>query len=339
MAGATEAESAREGLMAYETWEGSAELTGYGAAVHGTYPIGGVRVDDVTGERVHFQIFEPKEMPGPLNSTLYKQEIKLQVTADPPRVHNLAMEVTLEQADKIAFVANRRVEVSLGLLQSTSPQSEHPEGRSMIFMRRFKGPQDLTPVDARHLAHIAAQIDDVENDRGRRITRALRWLRRADLADDEIEEFAVIMMAYDGLKRLLPQPSTGNKQGGRGRGTKAASKPGINATLRYWAVSRCGIAAADWKQIWDLRNALFHGDLTENADTRSKLSIAIPSLRLALSLALKDLLKLPENAPPYLEHTPFIVASDVQIMAPPFTPAPSSGPQAADEETTDRFES
>jgi hypothetical protein len=313
--------------MAYETWEGSAELTGYSVAEPETpesrYPIRGGRVDDVTGERVDFEISmpTPTKMPGPLQSFMYKQEIKLQVTAEPARVQDLALETTLEQADMLAFVANRRVQVTLGLLHSSSPPSGNTEGRSMIFMRRFKGPQELTRVNVGHLDHIAAQIGDTENERGRRIARALRWLRRANLADDEIEEFAALMMGFDGLKLLLPQPPGEAKGRKKGKGKKTASKPGVNATLKHWAVRRCGMPDEAWKQVWDLRNALFHGDLTDNADTRAKLAVAIPNLRLALSLALKHLLKLPENAPPYLELPPFVI-TDLQITGPAFTPDP-----------------
>jgi hypothetical protein len=53
-------------FLAHETWEGSAELTGYGAVVHERYPIRGRRVDDVTGEHVDFEISEPREIPVPL---------------------------------------------------------------------------------------------------------------------------------------------------------------------------------------------------------------------------------------------------------------------------------
>lgn len=230
--------------MAHETWEGSAELIGYGAVVHETYPLRGGRVNDVTGERVDFEISEPTEIPSPLGSTMYKQDIELQITADPSRIQELAMEEVLDKADTISFITDRRVRVSLNLLSKSSLQSGQPEDRTMLFERRFKGPQELSTIDVRMLAAVAEQIGDAESDRGRRITRALRWFRRAHLADDEVEEFATMMMGYDGLKSLLPRP-----QGG-----KSATKPGINAILKNWAVRECGIAPEKWSLVWDLRN-------------------------------------------------------------------------------------
>ena len=127
------------------------------------------------------------------------------------------------------------------------------------------------------------------------------------MADDEVEEFVAMMMGYDGLKSLLPQPPAEGQGKKRGRGKKSPSKSGINASLKHWAVRRCGKAPEAWKQVWDLRNDLLHGDITEGADARSKLRAAIPSLRLALGLALKYLLKLPEQAPPHLGLPPVVI--------------------------------
>ena len=158
-------------------------------------------------------------------------------------------QTVLDAADAISFVADRRVQVSLNLLNKSSSQSGQPGNQSMLSVRPFKEPQDLSAIDVGALAYISEQIGDNESDRGRRIARALRWLRRAYLADDEVEEFATMMMGYNGLKRLLPLPPAeggGKKKGG---GKKPASKPGINVILKHWAVSRCGIAPQNWKQV------------------------------------------------------------------------------------------
>jgi hypothetical protein len=123
--------------VAYEIWEGSAELTGYGATEHDDYPIPGLRVDDVTGERVGFEISEPREVPGPLDSSIYKQDIKLQVTADPTRVQEAAMEAVLDIADTISFVTDRRIQTSLNVLSKSPSQSGQAENQSQLFVRRF----------------------------------------------------------------------------------------------------------------------------------------------------------------------------------------------------------
>jgi hypothetical protein len=109
---------------------------------------------------------------------------------------------------------------------------------------------------------------------------------------------------------------------------------GINAVLGHWAVHHCDIAQEDWDQVWVLRNALFHGDLTEDADTRSKVANAILNLRLILGLALKHVLKLSDGDLPHLQR-PAVVVTDMQITAPPFTPAPSSSPQTPQDEAPD----
>jgi hypothetical protein len=132
---------------------------------------------------------------------------------------------------------------------------------------------------------MSQQIGDPTSERALRIIRALRWLRRASLADDEVEEFAILMMGLDGLKKLLPVPPAKSQGKQRGKGRKpSTSKPGINATLGHFAIQGCGIERVEWKRVWELRNDLFHGDLTENADTRSKIAGAIPHLRLTLGM-------------------------------------------------------
>ena len=317
--------------MTHEIWQGSAELTGYGAVVYETYPIRGARVvDDTTGERVEFEISEPTEVPGPLGSTMYKQDIKLRITADPSRVQELAMDTVLDRVDAISFATDRRVKVSLDLLEKVPGQDSQDEGHTMLFVRRFKGPQDLRAIDLQLLAYISAQIGDTDSDRGRRITRALRWLRRAYLADDEVEEFTILAMGYEALTSLLPRPPA--KDEGKKEG-KRESSPSSAEILTHWAVSECNIAEEAWRRVGGLRNGLFHGGLTENAKTRSELTLAIPSIRLALGLALKHALNLPSSAPPHLELPPFTI-TNMQITTPPFIPTEESPPQLSQEDDT-----
>ena len=135
------------------------------------------------------------------------------------------MEAVLEQADRIAFGTDRRVEVSLGLLQRVPSEEEQDEGRTILYARRWKGPQDLATVNVDLLAHISQHIGDPGSDRELRIVRALRWLRRATLANDEVEEFAIMMMGLDGLKSLLPQPPAKSQGKKKGRGRQPSSKP------------------------------------------------------------------------------------------------------------------
>ncbi len=314
--------------MTHEIWQGSTELTGYGAIVYETYPLRGGRVDDITGEHAEFEISEPTEVPGPLGSIMYKQNIKLKVTADPSRVQEFAMETALATADAIAFVTDRRVRVSLDLLEKVPSQGSQAEGRTMLFVRRFKGPQELRSSDWRLLAYISEQIGDSDSDRGRRITRALRWLRRADLADDEVEEFAILAMGYEALTSLLPRPPAEDEEKKEG---ERKTSPSSAEILTHWAVNECNIAEDDWRRVGRLRNGLFHGGLTENTETRSELTLATPSIRLALGLALKHALNLPSSAPPHLELPAFII-TDMQITAPPFIPAEDSPDPPAREE-------
>jgi hypothetical protein len=90
------------GSLAYERWEGSAKLTGYGAVVAQEYPITVWQQCDEVGERVDLEISQPMESPGQIDASQYKI-INIRVKADEARAEELAMEAVLEQADGIAF--------------------------------------------------------------------------------------------------------------------------------------------------------------------------------------------------------------------------------------------
>lgn len=319
--------------MSIEIWEGSAEVTGYGAlAAHdGTYPVETGSVNDETGERVDLKISEPTQIAGPLASSMYKQTVKLRVTADPSRVQDLAMEMLLVTADALAFATDRNVQTSLSHLTKVTSQDDQSEGDTKLFMRRFKGPQELAVLDTGFLAYIWGQLDDVETDRSRRIIRALRWLRRASLTDDEVEEFATLAMAYEAMTSLLPKPST---RGEVKKQSKGEGSPTSVEILTHWAVDRCGIPEEHWRQVGRMRNGLFHGGLTENTEVRSGLAAAIPYIRLALGLALKHALNLSSDNLPRLS-LPLFSVTDIEISGLRFTPAPDSAPKTTQDEEPD----
>lgn len=315
-----------------ETWEGTAELTGYGAAKSESYPARWAKEHASTGERVEFEMTEPAMVPGPLDSTMYMQEIKIRVTtSDSMRARDLAMKTVLKQTDAISFATDRRVQVSLSLLSKVTSQSDDPDARTVLYMRRWKGPQEpLAFIYVDILAHMEEQIGSYDNDRGLRILRALSWLRRASLADDEVEEFSILAMGMEALVSFLPRPpaKSGNKKK-KGKGNKPVEKPGTSEILRHWALKECGITQENWKRVGRLRHSLFHGGITENTETRAELATASLHLRFALGLALKHVLNLPSDAAPHLSLPPFAV-TDLHITAPPFTPASDLDTRAHD---------
>jgi hypothetical protein len=63
------------GPLAFEIWEGVAELPGYGAIIGDAYPIEDNGQYGSAGESVELKISEPTMAPGPLGSNIYKQTI------------------------------------------------------------------------------------------------------------------------------------------------------------------------------------------------------------------------------------------------------------------------
>ena len=157
--------------LTIETWEGSAELTRYGAVFCDEYPGRWAKESDATGERVEFEMSEPTLVLGPLDSQMYKQEFRIRVTTDnPTRARELAMETILNQADAISFASDRRVHVSFSLLSKVASRSDDSEERTLLFGRRWKGPQKLVYVHVDLLAYIEEQIVGSDIDRARKAT-------------------------------------------------------------------------------------------------------------------------------------------------------------------------
>lgn len=307
-----------------DMWRGTAELMGSGVAVAAAYPIRGMRVDDEIGEKVEFDIQEPVEAPGFLGAKELKQRIELRVTAEENRVEDAAGETVREIADAVSFGTGRRVEVSLGFLTNAPPGATEGPYRTIIPLKRVPVPQPPAGVSEDFLAGVAAALGDIKNDRGRRISRAMRWLRRACLAGDEVEEFSCLAFGFEALTRLLPEPSSPLPKVKKKKGKKIAEKPSTSEKLRHFAVDLLGISEEDWKRAGTLRHQLFHGGITETPETRADLAFAIPAVRLALTAAIKQLLGLPREAPPPLQR-PGPVVGRLQVIAPMFTPASEAG--------------
>lgn len=282
------------------TWRGAGWILGHAALLALTYPVKGGRKNDTTGEEVEFDILEPVEIPGPLGTKTLRQEVQLRISASRTRIHDVAEATLSEIADMIAFASGRRVHRHLGAFTNAPPDVTIGDYRTIMPMTRVRTASTLVSVAPDFLWHVAANIDDLDSDRGRRLTRALRWLRRSYAGVDEISEFTSLAFAYEALTGLLPEPprpKSTHATGGR-KSTSAAEKSGSTEKLQFWAVNHAHIQPEDWKHVGRLRHSLFHGGLTEDAETLAAASNAAPFLHLALTSALKKLLGLPPEAPP-----------------------------------------
>ena len=328
-------------------WHGSGLLLGRGYITHAPFPTGGTMKFSETGESVVFEIQEaspaataeaagntqaqvnlaPTDSPPtqsrpsielaisapPIAESQWRQEIRLTVTAPKNRVLNLATVFLDYLADMVSFGSGRRVTRHLGLFTDALPGVEVTTEQNETIIPLIKA-RDLvgsTGVTWFFVGYVSSQIGDIDEDRGKYLIRSLRWLRRAVAADDDIGEFTALVFALNALVPLLPTP-----EGKRGGPKKAASVT-ANERMTHWAIHRAGVPEGAWRPAGDLRNKILHGGLSEDAQTAAAARAANPYVRLTVHSALKELLSLPEDAPPLLALAPSFHVESLSFGGPP----------------------
>jgi hypothetical protein len=304
-----------------EHWVGRAVIIGGAAMTADQYPISlGIESDD--GLRVDCQLHEPAEVPGNFGRNILRQEMDLELLADEERAHATAFEMLRMVADAVGFVAGQRVEIKLPAI-STKPTGEaRTPVKTIPTMMPTKMPDRLVGVPMKSIGHIWQAIDDPTAERGRRIVRAMRWLRRSVGALDEVEEFTVLAFALEAAADLLPRPDDkwlAEKREGQGDGSR---KPDRGEVLRHFATAICGVDEEKWRKVGSPRHELFHGGLTENADTVTLLAEAIPILRTTVIRAIKQTLGLAESDPPAAASLALSLRGLVLSMDAPLTFTP-----------------
>ena len=187
----------------------------------------------------------------------------MRITAPQPRVLDLVDRTLSEVADFIAFGTVRRVRRYVGSITDGPPGSESGGYKTRLPMTRVPGPNDVVGVSPAFLKHVFGRIGDLDSERGRRITRALRWLRRSLTAGDETAESAALAFAYEALSSLLPTFSVQESRQDIGstaeaptqQESSAQQKPDNSKKPRQWAVERAKIKADDWKEVSRLRHS------------------------------------------------------------------------------------
>jgi hypothetical protein len=316
-------------------------LIGGAALTDEAYPISaGWQSDEGWGAT--FLIHAATEERGNFGHTVLRQEVELELTASEERVQSVAWETLRSLADSLAFAAGQRVEIKLPSISNGRPGFGEPATRTIITMTVTRMPDRLVRVPIGFLGVLWDRIEDPTGERGRKIVRAMRWLRRSIGALDEVEEFTVLAFGLEAVADLLPVPDqewlNALRQSQR---VSAEDAPDHSEILRHFAVRVCGLTTDAWRKVGGPRHRLFHGGLTEDADTAGLLGEAIPILRAVLIKAIKHTIQLRENEPPHDRSSP-IIPGNVQFsfsgpleFLPPSAEMPERPPMLVEQEDRD----
>ena len=332
-----------------KTWFGKAYLIGGAAIVAPEYPIPlGAAKDGF--EHAQFDIGEPEQIPGPFGAKLVRQRVNLRVRATADQAEDTAMDSLLELVDVAGFATGRRMRVELPGLSDAPPDAAEKATTTIVDMWPIRAPEPRVDLSTAYLLNVLSAVTSKPKKQRDRIIRALRWLRRGSSAVDVVDEFASLTFGYEAIVSLLPDPTREWLSKARKDATdrKNAAIPGFPGGLRsrlaeslrliatavedreslyeegapragevqrHFATEVLRISPEAWRPVGRYRNHLFHGGLTESADVRVQLSLAVPLLRMALLGGIKHVLGIPAADPPSVVSSPVI--GRVRLFGPP----------------------
>jgi hypothetical protein len=295
-------------------WTGTIMLSGSVALSNATYPIGWTGRDTESAEEIQYDFQEP-QFVGPKTTPGYptlQQQVQLKVRATENRVEAVLTESLANMAAVIIFASGRPFATSQPSLRTDSPGIVGDAPYKDIYLvgsHQVLQPPVTLPTEV--LRYVFSALGDLNEQRGRRILRAMRWLAKAQSAEDEIDRFTYLAIAYEALVSLLPLPPQ-NKTALDAKN----SVPSNADRLRHFAVEITNVESEKWKLVGRLRHELFHGGIDENLKSKTDLSGAIPALRETVVAAIRHVLGLPTNIPP---ENPF---DDLGITIGPITFTP-----------------
>jgi hypothetical protein len=167
-------------------------------------------------------------------------------------------------------------------------------------------PPVISEADAKYLPDILVP-EAIAKSGMERINRSMRWLQHSHFAPTPADEFMCLMLAFEAVSHLLkvPKPNYWHCQTCNqditacpncGASTEWAGSG--NIAMRDFVCDKLGWTTDEWKQVWKLRNSIFHGTHDLSAEQQQITTSYLGKLEEAVVSALKYLLNLPREAPP-----------------------------------------
>lgn len=301
-------------------------MNGGAAVASPSYPLSGGTKGSREGESAEYAVLAPIRHRDSLGTESYVQEVRLLLRATEERAPFVAEEVMRVLADSLAFASKQKVDVRIDDLVNTPPGVDDPAGK-LIMVRRPARPSQLVSVPQEYIGFLWDRIGDAYSDRGRRIVRAIRWLRRSYGASDEIEAFSFLAFGLEAIADLLPDPPPTWLAGIRKSKMDDQPPAEHGERIRYFAIEVRKLLAKDWKNVGGLRHALFHGGLSEDADTLFRLGAAIPIARTALIACIKEVSGIPHEMEPHDTELVDLVGPVTITFSPPFGRSTGAAPE------------
>jgi hypothetical protein len=149
-----------------------------------------------------------------------------------------------------------------------------------------------------------------------RVVRALRWMQKSYFADNPVDEFTYLMVAFESVSEMLkPAGAQYWRCGHCGAEVRqcpacqesTASKMTGAVSMREFVTQTMGWTGRDWRDVWGWRGKVLHGQADISMDEEHAIREYLPKLEQASIAAVKSVAGLaPGGAPTQVrQRVPF----------------------------------
>ena len=167
-----------------------------------------------------------------------------------------------------------------------------------------------------------------------RVVRALRWIHKSHFAENPVDEFTSLMVAFESVSAMLKSAEVRYWHCSRcGEDIRQCPRCGESTesrmsgadAMREFVIGSLGWSGKDWKTVWQWRCSLLHGEADISMDEEHAVAAYLRRLEEAVVAAVKTVAGLPGDGPPrQVRHrVPFSDAQLVLKWRPP--PQPHGG--------------
>jgi hypothetical protein len=267
--------------------------------------MGEVRIPALQGQRHYcilaLQFTNPRPVEGTRTTVASEFDIEVRFEArDSEEAQDRGTRCAHEISAALAFLASAPAKVDV---VSITNDHERTKGTKYTMLCYSVGGKSEVPpmtVPAKDAAFLIAPKPE-------RVVRALRWIHKSHLVDNDLDEFTCLMVAFESLSQLLKQggsrywhcskcdreitqcPECGETTGSKMSGADA---------MREFVVHTLGWPEKEWAAAWGWRCRLLHGDADVSADEEHAVVPFLAPLEEAVIAATKKLSGLaPEHSP------------------------------------------
>jgi len=186
-------------------------------------------------------------------------------------------------------------------LTDSEAQLESGREYTTILYPEFFEPQ-VPPTEV-----AAADLGFLAERKPPEVLRALRWMRKSHFADNPLDEFTDLVVAFESVSGILKPAGVQYWRCGE-CGVEVRQCPTCSestqskmtgaAAMREFVTQTMGWTGRDWRDVWRWRSKALHGQVDVSVDEEHVIREYLPKLEEAVIAAVKTVVPLADDAAP-----------------------------------------